>query len=1143
MARLFQAGKGGILADEMGLGKTVQVCTLLGGLRRAAASHVLILMPVTLMDQWRREIKTWCPDWHAFTYYGTPAQRSRALSEVMRPQGGILLTSYSLFSNNHAQLCKVHEAEPVEDLDCEASPAKKRRARAGEAAAGARGALRANGRERPWDLVICDEAHNMKNISTVLGKCVRHIRATCRLLLTGTPVQNALQDLWALVDFAQPGLLGNHATFTKHFSEPINQGSVRNASSYAVGLKKHLSEQLWQLVSPHVLRRTKLRVGLLAGDEMAADEVDKLEVGRAVPVPGPISDADGCEKRLKVLPPKLEIIVWLMPTKEQICVYKAILEKSEVIRQAAAKTRLGLDVFRAIGLLKRLCNHPALTMPASAGDNWPALLREATGMELSEARTGHELEGAAGEREDMDVGDSCASLEAERILQELPRTGEGLLSQSAKLRCLKVMLPALVSRGHRVLVFSQGIRMLDLLEACIMKQAGLGYSRIDGQTNMAARAQRVREFQERPPHLHCMLLTTSVGGFGLNLTAADRVIMLDPAWNPAIDAQAVDRVFRIGQTREVRVYRLVMSGLMEDKMFRLQVFKLGLMRETLDAKDQHHYFTSKEIRSLFDWTDPAEGETRKVLVEAHSQDQEDTVLARARDDGADEGWREAGPVIGFSNFSVLFSQQSAKGRTTEPDQVESVQAAEMKAKLVSAQEKLRETTEAKQNSEQQSSATTGSFEEATQSIAAAQAARARAENRFKDKSMDLKKIRRLEVKAKEGLSAASARRAEAQEAHTRAQSSRAQAEKLAASASSVAQASRTALLEAEKAFPDAIAGVEGVLALLEGAAKPGTVSTAAIRGNFKAACAALDAAEAAHMQLETMENELLQVDAKVEEARAAIASVGSRGASAAAEPASSGLEDTLRRREAEQAAVEAEHARTKQRVEDVEERTSQAMSTLVEAGLAFAEELQALKVRSKALEAARQSAAASFRQFSAAWQAARRLREPWRRALGLRRRPAREALLEAAASAAACRRAAEEEKEHAAAEAEVRARQAKREACEVEVEAARALRDAAEADEAMWRRRRDELRVALGSTYLALLRSSAAVQGAASEQEALRAWCTRNDNLQMRMESNATSAVEVLRAEQYNAKQVEEAYQAKKKPKWGTTQNAFRASR
>merc|ERR1712087_981635 len=120
--------------------------------------------------------------------------------------------------------------------------------------------------------------------------------------------------------------------------------------------------------------------------------------------------------------------------------------------------------------------------------------------------------------------------------------------------------------------------------------------------------------------LNVFILSTKVGGLGLNLTGSDRVIIYDPAWNPATDAQAVDRSYRIGQEKEVRVYRLIMSGLIEDKMFRLQVFKMGLTKTALEGSKQHSYFTAREIKALFEWTDPAQGETRKLLLDKHGED-------------------------------------------------------------------------------------------------------------------------------------------------------------------------------------------------------------------------------------------------------------------------------------------------------------------------------------------------------------------------------------------------------------------------------------------------------------------------------------------------------------------------------------------
>mmetsp|Transcript_86459 Transcript_86459/g.186951 ORF Transcript_86459/g.186951 Transcript_86459/m.186951 type:complete len:1456 (-) Transcript_86459:31-4398(-) len=667
MARLFQKRQGGILADEMGLGKTIQVCSLLNGARKAGATHALILMPVSLLDQWAKEARIWCPGWPVYTYYGTAAQRAMALRRVRRPQGGILLTSYALIGNTEDLL-------QVNVDDCPSPPyvrgrrprtaadvrAAKRRKHddddgLGEAEDSADepqevelpAQLPPSGQWRPWDLVICDEAHRMKNISTLLGKSLRRLQADCRLLLTGTPVQNALQDLWALMDFAQPGLLGNHATFVKTFSDPIDRGSVRGAKVWAVELKKHLADQMRALIGPHILRRTKVGAGLTGvavDDEEGADEAEE--------------DQEGVVRKL---PPKKETIIWLKPTEDQSVSYQKVLEKSEVIREAAAKQKLSIEVFRAIGLLKRLCNHPLLCLPTPKAGAWPELLSEVTAAQAQleaekaaarEAAEAAEVSDLEAEPLDLMASEAAAeSLDAmgkataerddarcgravETMLRKLSRSAEALLNQSAKLQCLSELIPSLTKRGHRMLVFSQSVKMLDLIQILILKPNGLRCLRIDGQTDPMSRADKVSKFNNQRDRFQCMLLTTNVGGVGLNLTSANRVIMVDPAWNPATDAQAVDRAFRIGQEKEVRVYRLIMSGMIEDKMFRLQVFKMGLTRTALESSQTHNYFTAREIRALFEWTEAEESETMKLLADKHGEEVNEQVRRMADEDGA-----------------------------------------------------------------------------------------------------------------------------------------------------------------------------------------------------------------------------------------------------------------------------------------------------------------------------------------------------------------------------------------------------------------------------------------------------------------------------------------------------------------------------
>jgi superfamily II DNA/RNA helicase len=245
---------------------------------------------------------------------------------------------------------------------------------------------------------------------------------------------------------------------------------------------------------------------------------------------------------------------------------------------------------------------------------------------------------------------------------------------------MALLLPALASRGHRTLVFSQSVKMLDLVQLCVLKPNSLRCVRIVGQTDPMERARKVDKFNQHRERFQCMLLTTSVGGVGLNLTSADRVVIVDPAWNPAIDAQAVDRTYRIGQEREVRVYRLITSGLIEDKMFRLQVFKMGLEKTVLEASQHHRYFSSNEIKNLFDWTDPKEGVTCKLLLEEHGAANDAALHEAAEEDGATaDGWLGDWLAAGASDFGVF-----VRGKAAPVDDVEHT----IETEVLDAQEKL-----------------------------------------------------------------------------------------------------------------------------------------------------------------------------------------------------------------------------------------------------------------------------------------------------------------------------------------------------------------------------------------------------------------------------------------------------------------------
>jgi len=1141
---LFQAKQGGVLADEMGLGKTVQVCALLSGVRRAGRRRVLIVVPVSLLEQWASEASKWCPEWPVYTYYGTPLQRSCALNGVRGPQGGILLTSYSVLKNDDGELMQVRELADQDDIEMQGAAEwlGKWKRKLGVAAAPA-ASDSGSGDAKPWDMVVCDEAHVMRNISTLLGRRLREVRADCRVLLTGTPVQNALQDLWSLLDFAQPGLLGNHMTFVKRFSDPIDQGSVRGATPAAVALKKHLCEQLWRLVEPHMLRRTKESVGLTGdGPWTGGGDAPPACLGALLGCPAGAGDAVS-----KTLPPKVETVVWLQPTAEQVSVYRKLLAQSEVVRDANSKAKLGLEVFRAIGLLKRLCNHPVLGLPLLLPGAWEAFLREAgraSGKAAGKRRRQEPAPTAAADavpaaEDDGDDPAASAGRAVEAMLRKLPRDRESLLTQSAKLRCLSKMLPALVARGHRTLVFSQGVKMLDLTELCVLKPQGIGYLRIDGQTDAQTRTARVRSFQSEPEKSQVMLLTTGVGGYGLNLTAADRVIILDPAWNPAVDMQAVDRAYRIGQQREVKTYRLVLSGLIEDKIFRLQVFKMGLTKTALEAKQQHRYFTANEIRGLFEWTEPAQGETRKLLSDKHGGASDEQAEEHARRDGAQEGWSAAGPVVCLSNFSSLYNALASDDGDAEGE--EEACGEELKAmrdKLGRADEVVHKAGEARASMEQKLKGAEEELQRATQAVADAATERTQASAALKQRQAELTQAKREETSAEARLQKASRAEAQARDQRSVAEVTRSPADHAAVVAETELSQAQKALAAAESSLRTCFGNVEATLGLVDSdgaatsgghVAASGPKRRAAQRCRDKAV-KVVESAYGAWASWEAAFEVAVSADSAVSQAEA---------------------ESYSRAATKEQGRAEVALVKARDRADAAREGAAQATAALQEAGVAFVETFvraEGSAVLMSQVKATQQAAKASFRQLGTALQSWRLASETCAKVAALRRKAALKAIGGATAGRQAEAKVTAAANDRQEAEAAVAHTSAERSRLEKEVEVARKALADAEAKEAQEKRRKLDARSQLEEAKRAVRPAKAAEREAAQTRTALHRQFARSDaagsgasggvaRVKAEVDAlregaqEALNAVQALRDEEYDANQVEEAYQAKKKQK------------
>ncbi|KAJ7414742.1 DNA excision repair protein ERCC-6-like protein [Willisornis vidua] len=588
--RLHREGKpGGILADDMGLGKTIQVIAFLSGMFDAQLiRHVLLIMPTTLVSSWLAEFTRWSPGMRVTEFHGSSkTERTRNLEKVQR-KNGIVVTSYQMLINNWKQLASYHEEEFV------------------------------------WDYVILDEAHKIKCPLNKTTKCVYAIPARHRVLLTGTPVQNNLQEMWSLFDFAcQGSLLGTAKTFKMEYENPITRAREKDATpgEKALGLK--ISENLMAIIKPYFLRRTK--------EDLKNYSADKSDA----PLP-----EDPSENRAPVMPSltrKNDFVVWvyLAPVQEEI--YRNFLCLDHV-KEVLMTTRSPLA---ELTVLKKLCDHPRL-LPTRACIQ--------LGLEEQDY-----LEKDHRSEEGMHSG----TIKIDHL------SDETMIQESGKMQFLVGLLERLREEGHRTLVFSQSRKMLDIIEL-VLSRRQFQILRIDGTvTHLTERERRINAFQSNTDY-SVFLLTTQVGGIGITLTAASRVVIFDPSWNPATDAQAVDRAYRIGQKENVVIYRLITCGTVEEKIYRRQVFKDSLIRQTTgDKKNPFRYFSKQELRELFILEDTQTSATQIQLQSLHAKQ-------RKSDLQLDEhiAYLHSLAMFGISDHDLIYTRDTAPEEQVESEEAQ-----------------------------------------------------------------------------------------------------------------------------------------------------------------------------------------------------------------------------------------------------------------------------------------------------------------------------------------------------------------------------------------------------------------------------------------------------------------------------------------
>ncbi|KAK6479212.1 DNA excision repair protein ERCC-6-like, partial [Huso huso] len=580
--------KGGILADDMGLGKTVQIVTFLSGmLEMDLIKSVLLVMPCSLLGNWITEFKTWTPSIRFKVFHHSERNPDKNLKDV-QTIGDVLITSYETLAQNWQKFSKHDETAFT------------------------------------WDMVIFDEAHKIKTPSTKSFKAACLIPAHTRILLTGTPVQNNLKEMWALFNVAcQETLLGTYRTFKKLYEDPISKAREKNASPHMKSLGLKMSESLTEMITPYYLRRTK--------EEVQKNRHDSDHRNECHPENKENHDPEVAVE-MPLFTRKNDFVIWLHLSPLQEILYENLIY-SDKVKECLETSRSPLS---DLNTLKKICDHPRLLSAQ--------VYRELFHLDKS---------GIDCWNGDKDMW--CADVRQQ--------SSETLIQESGKLPFLISLLEKLREEGNRTLVFSQSRKMLDIIEN-ILDDRGFKVMRVDGTvSHLAQRERRITKFKKNRDY-SVFLLTTQVGGLGLNLTAANRVVIFDPCWNPARDDQAVDRVYRIGQKKAVVIYRLITCGTVEEKIYRRQVFKNSLIRQaTGDEKNPVRYFNNQELKELFILEDTQSSSTQIQLQKMHAaQRQTDKEL------DAHIAYLHSLKIFGISDHNLLFSEAQEDENETEAAQ-------------------------------------------------------------------------------------------------------------------------------------------------------------------------------------------------------------------------------------------------------------------------------------------------------------------------------------------------------------------------------------------------------------------------------------------------------------------------------------------
>ncbi|KAE8448069.1 hypothetical protein EG329_009834 [Mollisiaceae sp. DMI_Dod_QoI] len=525
---LFVYQKGGILGDDMGLGKTVQVAAFLTAafgktgderdgkrmrkMRRSPRKpwypRVLIICPGSLIQNWKNELDRW-GWWHAEKYHDIK-DRDSILQTASSGRLEVVITTYQTYRNQKEQLNRV-----------------------------------------PWDCVVADECHMLKERTSATTQAMNEVNALCRIGLTGTAIQNKYEELWTLLNWTNPGRFGPLSTWVSSISEPLRMGQSHDATYYQLKRARQTAKKLVQNLLPQFfLRRMK---------SLIAHQLPK-KTDRVVFCPLTDIQREAYERFLEsevveIVKESTEMCDCNSGKKRGWCCYATLPDSG---------TKWQAMVFPLIATLQKLSNHLALLIPSTTDPS---------------------------DKQQRDL---------EFLQQMIPNRWEELYNNRdslfnlsnpefcGKWKILKKLLKFWHENGDKVLIFSHSVKLLRMLEH-LFQNTSYNVSFLSGSMPNEDRQTTVDDFNS-DPNQFVFLISTKAGGVGLNITSANKVVIFDPNWNPSYDLQAQDRAYRIGQQRDVEVYRLVSAGTVEEIVYARQIYKQQQANIGYNASTERRYF-------------------------------------------------------------------------------------------------------------------------------------------------------------------------------------------------------------------------------------------------------------------------------------------------------------------------------------------------------------------------------------------------------------------------------------------------------------------------------------------------------------------------------------------------------------------------